>query len=430
MHYSSGYWIAFPGYLLFFLMLFVPTVYREVKAGLLLLVLSIISIGALRQDHLALHPVVLLWTLFMATVGLAFMLLGLAHGAPGALRMGTVYVLWPLVYSVLLAGAATAEFLRGLCRVLVVATLAIGLYGISYILHAAGWLPDFLYIPLDQGQGIGLYQGYIEINLYSLASLLFLVPFSVAALLTWPSTIMMPVSRFWLWFALIAGSVLTLLSGRRALLLVVALSPGIALFFRAFLPLPGRWGSQRLVLRFATGGGLLLVGTAIYLNYVYGFSVDAVSEMFAAGWDFTTGQESSLVRGEQFTALLQEWLARPFFGAGHGASATGSIRSIEMPWAYELSYVALLFHTGMLGFLAYTAGVVWVFWTGIRIIRLGNKLSLYMVPMLVGTGCFLIGNATNPYLEKYDYLWVIFLPVTCINFWLLTHQTESVSPSD
>jgi hypothetical protein len=422
MHYSSGYWIAFPGYLLFFIMLFVPTVYQEIKAGLLLLVLGIISIGALRRDHLALHPVILLWTLFQVTVGLAFMLLGLAHGAPGALRMGTVYVLWPLVYSLLIASAATEEILRGLCRVLVVATLAIGLYGTSYILHTVGWFPDFLYIPLDQGQGIGLYQGYIEINLYSISSLLFLVPFLVAALLTWPSALTMPVSRFWLWFALIAGSLLTLLSGRRALLLVVALSPGIALFFRAFLPLPGRWVSQRLTLRFATGVGIVLGGIAVYLNYIYGFSTDAVFEMFAAGWDFTTGQESSLVRGEQFTALLQEWLARPFFGAGHGASAAGSIRSIETPWAYELSYMALLFHTGMLGFLAYLAGVVWVFWMGVRIIRAGNALSLYMVPVLAGTACFLIANATNPYLEKYDYLWVIFLPVACINFWLLHGQ--------
>jgi hypothetical protein len=31
----------------------------------------------------------------------------------------------------------------------------------------------------------------------------------------------------------------------------------------------------------------------------------------------------------------------------------------------------------------------------------------------------LIGNATNPYLEKFDYIWVIFLPVALINFWLL-----------
>jgi hypothetical protein len=427
MHYSSNYWTILPGYLLFFIMLFVPTVYQVIKACLLFLVLGMISVGALRRDHLALHPVVLLWTLFMATVGLVFMLLGLAHGAPGALQIGTVYVLWPFVYSVLITGAATEQILKGLCRVLVGATIAIGLYGISYILHAVGWLPDFLYIPLDQGQGIGLYQGYIEINLYSLASLLFLVPFLVAALLTWPRAITMPVSRFWLWFALIAGSVLTLLSGRRALLLVVALSPGIALFFRAFLPLSRRRVKQRLVLRFAAGVGVVLVGIAIYLNYIYGFSVDAVLEMFAAGWSFTTGEESSLVRSEQFAALLQEWFARPLFGAGHGASAAGSIRDSNRPWSYELSYVALLFHTGMLGFLAYTAGVVWVFWKGIHLIRLGNELSLYMVPILVGTGCFLIGNATNPYLEKYDYLWVIFLPVAFINFWLLTCQTESVS---
>jgi hypothetical protein len=424
MHSSSGSWIAFPGYLLFFIMLFVPTVYQEVKASLLLLVLGIISIGALRRGHLALHPVILLWTLFMVIVGLVFMLLGLAHGAPGALRMGTVYVLWPLVYSLLIASAATEELLRGLCRVLVVATLAIGLYGTSYILRAVGWFPDFLYVPLDQGQGIGLYRGYIEINLYSISSLLFLVPFLVAALLTWPSALVMPVSRFWLWFALVTGSLLTLLSGRRALLLVVALSPGIALFFRAFLPLPDRWVRQRLVLRFATGVGIVLVGIAVYLNYIYGFSVDAVSEMFAAGWDFTTGQESSLVRGEQFTALLLEWFARPFFGAGHGTAAVGSIRSIETPWAYELSYMALLFHTGIVGFLAYTVGVVWVFWMGIRIIRSGNELSLYMVPVLAGTACFLIANSTNPYLEKYDYLWVIFLPIACINLWLLKGQPE------
>jgi hypothetical protein len=343
--------------------------------------------------------------------------------------MGTVYALWPLVYNLLIASAATEEILRGLCRVLVVATLAIGLYGTSYILHAVGWFPDFLYIPLDQGQEIGLYQGYIEINLYSISSLLFLVPFLVAALLTWPSALTMPVSRFWLWFALLAGSLLTLLSGRRALLLVVALSPGIALFFRAFLPLSGTGVRQRLVLRFATGVGIGLGGLAVYLNYIYGFSVDAVVEMFAEGWDFTTGQESSLVRAEQYTALLQEWFASPVFGAGHGAAAAGSIRDPEMPWAYELSYMALLFHTGMLGFLAYTAGVAWIFWMGIRLIRSGNTLSLYMIPILVGTACFLIANGTNPYLEKYDYLWVIFLPVACINLWLLHGQKEVPSAS-
>ena len=157
MHYSSGYWIAFPGYLLFFIMLFVPTVYQVIKACLLFLVLGMISVGALRRDHLALHPVVLLWTLFMATVGLVFMLLGLAHGAPGALRMGTVYVLWPLVNLILIAGAATERVLNGICRVLIAAAIVIGLYGIIFVLYIAGWIPDSLYVPIEPTQGVGFY---------------------------------------------------------------------------------------------------------------------------------------------------------------------------------------------------------------------------------------------------------------------------------
>lgn len=43
----------------------------------------------------------------------------------------------------------------------------------------------------------------------------------------------------------------------------------------------------------------------------------------------------------------------------------------------------------------------------------------YILPVLVGTACFLIANTTNPYLAKFDYIWVVFLPVALINIWLL-----------
>ena len=92
---------------------------------------------------------------------------------------------------------------------------------------------------------------------------------------------------------------------------------------------------------------------------------------------------------------------------------------------YELSYVALLFHTGIVGFAIYAAAVIWIYRMGLRIIRSGDRIGLYMVPALVGTTCFLIANATNPYLEKFDYIWVIFLPVALINYWLLTGDEKS-----
>jgi hypothetical protein len=38
-----------------------------------------------------------------------------------------------------------------------------------------------------------------------------------------------------------------------------------------------------------------------------------------------------------------------------------------------------------------------------------------LVPQLVELRCFLIINASNPYLKKFDYLWTIFLTITSIN---------------
>ena len=42
-----------------------------------------------------------------------------------------------------------------------------------------------------------------------------------------------------------------------------------------------------------------------------------------------------------------------------------------------------------------------------------------LIPTLSGLFCFLIINATNPYLASFDYLWVVFLPVAILNAYIL-----------
>lgn len=405
-------------------MLFVPTTYKPIKAGLLAVVLLMIAIQALLRGRLALHPTVLLWMLFIVSVGLIFMLRGLINGTPGALRSGTVFVLWPLVFTILAAGASNERVLQGLIRVAVVAMLAIGLYSLSYILYVAGWLPDTFYIPIDQGQAIGFYEGYIEYRLYNISSLLFLVPFFIAALLTSARGVAISISHFWLWVALILGLMLSLLSGRRVLQLIVVIAPIITLFFCIFLPQTIKRVNRKQIMRAFAVMTVAVLGLVICLQSIYGFSLLAVVERV-----FSRIDESLLIRKEQFSSLLAAWAESPLLGAGLGASVPSVLRSKEMPWAYELSYVALLFHTGLLGFLAYAAAVAWIFWMGLRMIRSGGRMGLYMLPILVGTTCFLIGNATNPYLGKFDYMWVIFLPVAFINFWLLKRRKKGASSS-
>ena len=78
-------------------MLFVPTRYQPVKAILLALVLSIILTNILMHGgKIRIHKIVLRWTVFYLALGLLWISLGFMHDAPGALRVSTVYLFWPL----------------------------------------------------------------------------------------------------------------------------------------------------------------------------------------------------------------------------------------------------------------------------------------------------------------------------------------------
>jgi len=407
-----------PGLLLFFMMIFVPTKYQMVKAILLGITLVFIFENILiNKGKIRFHRTIFLWIIFYIILGLFWILIGVINDARGALRVSTVYVLWPLIFTVLISGVSREKLLSKIVQVLIISLVVIGFYDLSYILYAYGWLPKFLYIPIDQGQAVGFYSGFVEFRLYNISSLLFLVPFCIAALFVWPDDLDIPISRKWLWVSFVLGMLLVFLSGRRALLGVVAISPFITLIFKHFLPRKDSKLNRKKLIRTFVGLILVLFGIYIYLYYFYGFNLQSLIKMFLEGFDFQHSG-SAIARKTQFYALLEGWSKYPLFGAGHGAGVL-YLRSTKQPWAYELFYVALLYQTGLIGFLAYSSGIIWMFWKGICIIRSGHFLGIQILPVLVGTTCFLVGNATNPYLGKFDYMWVIFLPITFINLWLL-----------
>jgi hypothetical protein len=48
-------------------------------------------------------------------------------------------------------------------------------------------------------------------------------------------------------------------------------------------------------------------------------------------------------------------------------------------------------------------------------------------PFLAGLICFMIANGTNPYLAKFDYMWIIFIPVALLNSGLLYNKLDDVN---
>jgi hypothetical protein len=213
----------------------------------------------------------------------------------------------------------------------------------------------------------------------------------------------------------LALSVLTLLiSGRRAFWVIAALSPFVVM---GLLKLAGM---RTNLLKLCVSGSILGIVSIIFIVPSLNLDLTLMWEDVIKGFDIHNREGiSSFRRNEQFFALTDGWMDSPILGAGHGAMAADNALVEEQPWAYELSYMALLFQTGLIGILIYGSAVVWIFIKGITVMRRTPESAGLLVPTLSGLFCFLVANATNPYLQKFDYLWTLFLPIAVLNSYML-----------
>jgi hypothetical protein len=436
-------WLAFPAYVLMFLMLVFPMVFALIftKGLLFAVVLLTVFAVALRTGQIGLHSSVVGWTFFLATISFLFVLEGFFASAPGATRQSQTYVLWPLIYLSVIAGVRHKRIFLGLADTIAFSTICIALYSIVYTLIQTKILPEssqFDLISFDwQAQAFGLHEGYLAMQFPGLNSLPFLIPFLFALLITFqPADGNTLVRRAQVSIAACLGLTTVLMSGRRALYLATIASPLLIFLFTRFQPRTDRQCSSKRLTRVTALALIASVVLLFGLNAMYGVSLSGLADRLSMGFDFSPTAEDTgtTERRVQFHALLAGWTENPLLGAGHGAPVFGSIRSEESPWNYELYYMALLYQTGALGFAAYSAGIIWIYWTGIRVIRAGGYLSALMIACLVGFSSILVANATNPYLARYDAMWAIFLPLAVINFWLLrrplpSSPTSAAAPS-
>jgi O-antigen ligase len=410
---------------LLFLSMAFPTVAKLVvlKSLLLAILLAVIVLDYLAGGRSRLDRRVALWTLGLSAMGFLFAIKGMLAGNPGATSLVTVHILWPIAFTLWIAGFSTQPILSAIHRTLIVATLFIALYGCLYLLTELDIVPDIGLVSalsLDWDvQAFGAQEGYTQMAIAGMNSLPFLVPYVLAS-----CAIQSPWAgrhRGWRilpWTACGLGCFTVIAAGRRALLLLVLLTPVLIFLVRLFQPSRERAAGRRGMIQFTAALALAVALIFGALTSIYDVDLRELSDHFATGFDLSTqtSDEHSIERRQQVMPLYQGWLDRPLFGAGLGASALGSIRSETTPWAYEMYYLALLYQTGLVGFLAYTAGIVWILWRGIKIVAEGGHLAQIMIPMLVGLCGLLIANGTNAYLIKFDAMWTLFLPLAVINY--------------
>ena len=115
------------------------------------------------------------------------------------------------------------------------------------------------------------------------------------------------------------------------------------------------------------------------------------------------------IRMKQFYSLMDDFFRHPIFGNGLGF-VSKMVRDPAMPWAYELMYVKLLASFGIVGFFVY--GII-LFMLTINLIKKDKTREI--IPFVFSTIIMLIANFANPYLTRFDNMWIIFIPLIIFN---------------
>lgn len=372
-------------YSIFSIMCFViPTGLNEIKIVLFLLSFFLIvvenGIFKIKLNYLEIIRI----NLFLI-IGVFYFLLGIKNNNPGAIPSLKVIIFYPILYG------SFYFYLRKLFSKVDIKKIIFNIYYISlfliiidiilFILYSFGIINFYFKFPKNV-YGINK-NGFVinEISLKSLGSLLFLIPFFIFDVI---------INKKFKIFYVMLSILIGLITGRTALQIVILLSLVIIIF---------NYLKKKNIL------------CKIVIIFIVGGIIFYKMDFFYSLFNIIENKLLSSERNLQIKYLLEAFFKKPIFGHGIGATLeNGFRRSVEQSWAYEYSYLVYLFEFGLIGFIYY----MWLLLSPIYYsIKLKYK-SLYCV--ILGWAMFLIGNASNPYLLKLDYLNLYLTIIILVNF--------------
>jgi hypothetical protein len=362
-------------------------------------------------------------SLFMITCGMFFTFYGLLAASPGWSKQGQLYIFWPLVFTFLMPLFSKKDIWRFINIIFLISTILIFIFSLYLIFLELNIISDLGLNTLlpNLKTGITLNEEGIELGWPGFNSLPFLIPFIFCFYVLRNSfSSSFKVNSSLVNIAVLCLLITVFLSGRRALILILLITPLLLIFLCYFLPASR---SKKIIKNLFI---LFLIPMPLVLALLIYYQVDLllIVNSFIEGFQFSDDTNISANRKQiQLYALLEGWSEVPLLGGGLGSHVT-YIRSWDMPWSYEIYFLALLYQVGFLGFTIYLIGILWIFLESIKIIRLNNDYSLQIICLLCGMLGSLIASFTNPYLVRFDGLWVIFIPAAFINYYLTSVKSN------
>lgn len=406
--------------LVFFLVISIvfPTSYQEYRGVILGLLLIYPFITGQIKLHKISKNIFYIWLLNFIFSSISIFI-GVSNNEPGAIRVSTVYIFWPIIYLIFISIPNNITLIKRINKAIVLGGLLSSIVLIMFIAN------NFIDLPFNingiaKSQDFSIYwdKGYFELNSMNLATIFYSFIF-VQTLLFLPNDLFNNTKKKKNFIILIILGIIILISSRRAFWLVSLLSPFIiySIYYLIGIKIINLKKSIYI---------LTSICLAIFIFLKLSFNNERIIKEFKSSFEINTNIESKDLRAQQYHALINEWKNNIIIGKGLGSSSKAIIRDPKMPWSYELTYIAILFQTGILGFSIYLISTLWIVYISIKICKKDKQYSPILIPQITALICFLLINFTNPYLLKFDYLWVLFLPIFSINQIKLENEKNNI----
>lgn len=353
--------------------------------------------------------------LLIAFGGAIWSLIGALNGGSdiGIFDSFRLYVIWSMAYLALYTFLRINNSLHTIHLSFVLGGLfiaAINFYGIFDHYYGIDSIAEVMRVALELN--VGIHEGYVQINSHNIGSMFIVAPYLIALQFRqdYKKTFIFKMS-------LVLSLAVTVVSGRRALWISVAMTP-IAL----------------ALLSYATGqvSQLTRQGKVLIVGYVIGGALaltllicvpPAESDTGLLAY-FSSAFSATDERSIQKNYLFKSFLYYPWFGSGFGVSAIVP-RNPVVPWVYESTYFQMLFNLGVVG-MSYMITLISAYvYMIINAIRRGISSPAIVFSLLVGLFGLLLGAYSNPYLGSFDFLiYLGLLP------YLATIKTDAVLAVD
>lgn len=386
------------GLLLFALILIFPYQYQLIKAVLLAIILVYVFFW---KYDVHFSKKVFLWVLVYILMNTFSMSYGLIRGNPAPLAYFNVYFLWPIAYFILVTLVNRHIFNKmivvmrySLLLILCFGIIAFVYLNVNFIKsgdlfgYVATIRSGFPFIAISGGATTNV------IYLYFFFLSIILIDYKTASVIDYIN--------------LFLGVLFIFFTSRRALMLDFAFSFVLIVFFYPFL----RRTDKRVMLNsYRRVSFILFLFTVIIGWIVLTFELFDFKEIENFVSD-AFGKDKNDPRINQAISLIDGWQEAVFWGNGSGVNAE-VVRS-EIPGTYELSYLAMLFERGLIGFIIFIFQYVLLNYWGIKQLK-REFFSKYLLASMVALNLFMLANASNPYLMAFDHIWVLFITLIFIN---------------